>query len=172
MKSAVACTAVLLAFAAGVAPAAPATPAAPPVQLITAAQRREQLGAQRGKVIVLNLWATWCMPCLKEIPVLLQVTRQLEPRGVALIGVSMDEPQALQSQVEPFRLKFFPGFRTWLRAEPDMDSFASVLDPAWNEILPTTYIIGRDGKLRTKIQGARSEAQFRAVIEAALRARD
>jgi peroxiredoxin len=110
------------------------------------------------------------MPCLKEIPVLLQVTQQLAPRGVALIGVAMDEPQSLQAQVEPFRLKFFPTFTTWLREESDMDSIASVVDAAWNEILPTTYIIGRNGKLRTKIQGVRSAEQFRASIEAALQA--
>lgn len=145
-------------------------PAAAPARLINAAQLRDQLNAQRGKVVVLNLWATWCMPCLKEIPVLLQVTQQLASRGVVLIGVSMDEPQALAAQVEPFRLKFFPEFTTWLREEPDMDSIASVVDSAWNEILPTTYIIGRNGKLRTKIQGARSADQFRSTIEAALQA--
>lgn len=155
--------------AAPVSAAAAAPPAAAATQLISADQLREQINANRGKVIVLNFWATWCLPCLHEIPVLLQVTQQLAPRGVVLIGVAMDEPQAL-AQVEPFRKKHFPGFATGLRADADMDKLASVVDPTWNEILPTTYILGRNGKLRTKIQGARSAAQFRATIEAALRA--
>lgn len=158
------------ALAAAPTAAAPSAPAAPATRLMSAQQLREQLGANRGKVVVLNFWATWCLPCLHEIPALLQVTQQLAPRGVALLGVAMDEPQSL-AQVEPFRLQHFPQFNTWLRADADMDALASVVDPAWNEILPTTYIIGRNGKLRTKIQGARSAAQFRETIEAALQAR-
>lgn len=174
------CAAVALLLAETMAPASAATsqaqrtpataavvPAAP-VQLLSAVQLRALLAAQRGKVVVLNLWATWCLPCLREIPVLLQLTGDLAPRGVTLIGVAMDEPQALHSQVEPFHRKYFPAYRTWLRNESDMDNIASVVDPAWNEILPTTYVIGRDGALRTKIQGARTAAQFRASFEAAL----
>jgi thiol-disulfide isomerase/thioredoxin len=143
--------------------------AAPAARLLNAQALRDLLGAQRGKVVILNLWATWCAPCLREIPVLINVTKNVAARGVVLVGVAMDEPQSLNTLVEPFRARFFPQFDTWLRDEPDMDRIASVVDQTWNEILPTTYIIGRNGKLSTKIQGARSEAQFRDAIEAALR---
>jgi thiol-disulfide isomerase/thioredoxin len=145
------------------------TAAAPAARLLNAQALRDLLGAQRGKVVILNLWATWCAPCLREIPVLISIANGMAARGVVLVGVAMDEPQSLNTLVEPFRARFFPQFTTWLRDEPDMDSIASVVDQTWNEILPTTYIIARDGKLLTKIQGARSEAQFRAAIEAALR---
>ena len=146
-------------------PAPAAGDAAPPTELIDAAGLRKLLAAQQGRIVVLNLWATWCVPCLREIPDLLTLAREGAPRGVVLLGLSMDEPSALAGQVEPFRRKNFPAFHTWLRATADMDPLVSVVDPAWNEILPTTYLIGRDGKVAKKIQGKRTLEQFRELIK-------
>jgi glutathione peroxidase-family protein len=87
---------------------------------------------------------------------------------MVLLGVAMDEAATLQSTVEPFRLKFFPQFRTWVRGEPDMDTLVSVVDPAWNEILPTSYLIDRNGKVIKKIQGKKTREEFRALVDAAL----
>jgi len=48
--------------------------------------------AHRGQVVVLNYWASWCAPCRKEMPLLASIQREYGPRGVQLIGVSIDEP--------------------------------------------------------------------------------
>jgi len=167
--------AVVLAFGAAGSPAAtPAAPAttaataspaaAPAAQLVNPAGLGKLLAERRGKVVVLNLWATWCVPCLREIPDLVALEQEFAARGVTLVGLGMDDPGALTEQVEPFRRKNFPAFRTWVRSEPDMDALVSVVDPAWNEILPTTYLIGRDGKVAKKIQGKRTLEQFRELI--------
>jgi thiol-disulfide isomerase/thioredoxin len=142
----------------------PASVAAPAAQLINPAGLGKLLAERRGKVVVLNLWATWCVPCLREIPDLVALEKEFAARGVTLVGLGMDDPGALAEQVEPFRRKNFPAFRTWVRSEPDMDALVSVVDPAWNEILPTTYLIGRDGKVAKKIQGKRTLEQFRELI--------
>lgn len=134
------------------------------IRLLTAPQLRQLLAAERGKLVLLNLWATWCVPCLKEIPDLVTLEREFGPRGLVVIGVAMDEPSELESMVRPFHAKHFPGFRSYLRGEPDMDSLASAVDPAWNEMLPTTYLIGRDGKVLGRIQGKRTLEQFRALV--------
>ena len=141
---------------------------APPTAPLAAKGFRELLATQRGKVVLLNLWGTWCVPCLREIPDLVAVENEFSARGLVLLGVAMDEANTLQSTVEPFRLKYFPRFRTWVRNEPDMDTLVSVVDPAWNEILPTSYLIGRDGKVLKKIQGKKTREEFRALVEAAL----
>lgn len=143
---------------------APGPSAAP----LSARGLKDLLTAQRGKVVLLNLWGTWCVPCLREIPDLVALESELAPRGMVLLGVAMDESNTIQSTVEPFRLKYFPRFRTWVRSDPDMDTLVSVVDPAWNEILPTSYVIGRDGKVVKKIQGKKSREEFRALLEAAL----
>ena len=155
---------VLIAIASPALPAA----AASPTELVTPAELRVVLDREQGHIVVLNLWGTWCTPCLKEIPDLVALEQEFADAGVVLIGLGMDEPDTLGGMVEPFRQKHFPGFRTYLRDAPDMDSVVSVVDPAWNELLPTTYLIGRDGKVVKRIQGKRSREQFRAEIGALL----
>jgi thiol-disulfide isomerase/thioredoxin len=140
-------------------------PAAIPT--VSADSLRKLLGAQRGKVVVLNLWATWCAPCLREIPDLVRLEQELAPRGVVLVGVSMDEPDDGE-RVAAFHVKYFPAFHTWLRTERELDAIASVVDPAWNEVLPTTYILARDGRVVRRVQGAKTHDEFRALIETAL----
>lgn len=142
-----------------------ATAADAPLTPVRAGELRQRLEAERGHVVILNLWGTWCVPCLREIPDLMEVERRLAVRGVRLIGLGMDEASQRDSLVLPFLRKHFPSFPSYLRNEPDMDTLVSVVDPAWNEILPTTYLIGRDGKVVRKIQGRRSIDEFVALIE-------
>jgi thiol-disulfide isomerase/thioredoxin len=143
--------------------AQPAARAGAPVALMSAADLKQALAAERGKVVVLNLWATWCTSCLKEIPDLMQLERELKGKGMTLLAVGMDDPTEL-SRITAFRDKFFPAFSTSLRSEAEMDTVVSVVDPAWNELLPTTYLIGRDGKVVKRIQGKKSLEEFRAEV--------
>jgi thiol-disulfide isomerase/thioredoxin len=161
---ALACWVGPAATAAATPSAASTVAAAPAARLVDPQQLGQVLAGERGKIVILNLWGTWCAPCLREIPELVRLQRDLAARGVVLIGVAMDEPGELASLVEPFRLKYFPAFQTYVRNAPDMDSVVSVVDPAWNEILPTTYLIGRDGKVARKIQGVRTYEQFRGDV--------
>jgi thiol-disulfide isomerase/thioredoxin len=139
------------------------------VDYLSAQALRARLAEERGQVVVLNLWATWCVSCLREIPDLLAIERELGAQGVSVIGIAMDEPQDLDALVRPFHAKHFPEFRTYLRSESDMDAVASVVDSAWNEVLPTTYIIGRQGGVIERVQGRRTLEQFRELAKRALR---
>ena len=134
------------------------------IQPIDARQLGEVLRAEKGQVVLVNFWATWCRPCLKEIPELTELAHDLEDRGFTLVPVSLDDPGDLQTMVIPFLNKWFPEFRTYTRLEPHMDSMVSVVDPAWNEILPTSYLLDRDGNLVATIQGGQSGGDFAAVI--------
>jgi thiol-disulfide isomerase/thioredoxin len=138
---------------------------APPPATIDAAGLERELAAMRGRVVIVNLWASWCSPCLKEIPMLMRLAADLEERGVQLVGVAMDEPGEGSDAARSLREKHFPGFRTWLRGETPMDALIEPLDPAWNEILPTTYLIGRDGRVARRVQGVLSYEEFRALLE-------
>jgi thiol-disulfide isomerase/thioredoxin len=135
---------------------------------ISATEFRAILDKERGKVIVLNLWATWCVPCLREVPDLITVANELQGAGVTLIGVAVDDPSPGAAQVESFRKKYFPSFRTFARQGSEIDELASVVDPAWNEVVPTTYIIDRQGKVSKRIQGKRSAEEFRTLIKKSL----
>ena len=134
------------------------------IQPIDARQLDAALGAEKGQVVLVNFWATWCRPCLKEIPELTELANDLADRGFTLVSVSLDDPGDLQTMVIPFLNTWFPDLHTYTRLEPQMDTMVSVVDPAWNEILPTSYVLDRDGNLVATIQGGKSGEEFAAVI--------
>ncbi len=112
---------------------------------ITDADRTVSLKGLRGKVVVLNFWATWCPPCVEEMPSLVRMQRELKDRGVTVLAVSLDD-DARQ-------------YRTFL--EKNHVDLLTVRDPRQqsNELygtfkFPETYIIDRQGVLRRKFIGA------------------
>lgn len=163
-------------FACGVASARGGEPAAAPSRADTSmpatvtpvgvAAFRTSLEAARGHVVILNLWASWCAPCLKEIPVLLDVERRFASCGVRLVGLATDDPSELDGPVRAMHAKFFPTFRSFARTEREPDAYASVVDPAWNELMPTTYVLDARGTVRTRLQGAKTAEEFARAVGA------
>ena len=121
-----------------------------------------ELASRRDKVVLLNLWATWCGPCRYEIPELQRMHDQYGKRGFEVVGVSVDE-----SGIEAVR-----EFVT----EQKM-TYPIVLDPQGKladlmaaSVLPTTVLIGRDGKIVWKKVGAilEGDQELQSAIEKAL----
>ncbi len=131
---------------------------------VAAPELRAALDEQQNRVVLLNFWATWCGPCLKEIPVLMELENELAAQGFRLVAVSLDEAAAAETQVRPFIEKWFPEFTTYLSLEADMDDMVSVVDRGWNEVLPTSYLIRRDGSVAKRIQGSYTKEEFAAAI--------
>jgi thiol-disulfide isomerase/thioredoxin len=141
--------------------------AAAPVESIGPPQLQAILAKERGNIVVLNVWATWCAPCLVEIPDLMRVEDKLADLKVKLIGIAVDDPGRSVAQIETLRKRHFPEFFTYARGETDSFELVGVVDPAWNEVVPTTYVLGRDGKVITRIQGKKSAEEFEAEIRKA-----
>lgn len=134
------------------------------IRSISAIEFDALLDDARGEVILVNLWATWCAPCLREIPELLRLSAKYRDSGFRLIAVAMDDPRDLETHVVPFRDQRFPGWDTFQRSEIEMDTFVSVIDPAWNEVLPSSYLINRTGKVVKKLFGGKSYEAFETAL--------
>jgi thiol-disulfide isomerase/thioredoxin len=134
------------------------------ITYITAPELEQLLKAQRGKVILVNFWATWCAPCLKEIPALMELADEYPDHGFELVAVALDDPDMGDAQIRNFMDRFFPGFTTYARLDYEMSTPVAVIDPVWNEILPTSYALNRDGRVAAKIQGGKSKDEFAAAI--------
>lgn len=97
-----------------------------------------------GKVLVVNFWATWCPPCIEEMPSLEAMARQLGPKGVVVLGVSVDKNDASYK-------KFLAQARVTF--ETSRDPEANISADYGTFKYPETYIIDKEGKVRQKIIG-------------------
>ncbi len=93
----------------------------------------------------------------------MRLENELQAKGVVLVALGMDDPNDF-ARVDAFRMQHFPEFSSYLRDSPDMDSLVSILDPYWNELLPTTYLLDPDGNVIRRIQGKQSYEDFYARV--------
>ena len=104
------------------------------------------LADQKGKVVLLNIWATWCHPCRDEIPELRAVYSRYKARGLELVGVSVDADGA-DDNVRQFMKEFEMTYPVWL--DPDERISAQFLTIG----VPTTFLIDKQGILRWRKTG-------------------
>src|SRR5438132_9424834 len=130
-------------------------PAAPDVQFTKLDGTALRLNELRGRVILLNFWATWCVPCRNEIPSLSGIQKDFDARGLSVIGVSYDDTADL---VKDFQKDIPQSYQIVLGGR----EVGSQL-PA--SPLPTTYIIDRQGRIRDKMIGERTRSAFESVIK-------
>ncbi|MGB7924248.1 MAG: cytochrome c biogenesis protein CcdA [Pyrinomonadaceae bacterium] len=129
---------------------------APDFELKTVDGKPFRLSDLRGRVVLLNFWATWCIPCREEIPELNAMQRDLEASGLTIIGASWDDTQDL---IEEFQQEIKQDYVVLLDGETVQQKFGGI--PS----LPTTYIIDREGRIREKIIGGRDREGFEAAVK-------
>ncbi len=105
-----------------------------------------RLGAYAGKVVLLDVWATWCDPCRDALPAYDELYRSLAPRGLEVVAVSIDERDG---DVKRFLAEHPVGY-TVLR-----DPTASIAEAMNVRIMPTSFVVGRDGSVRARHDGFR-----------------
>ena len=129
---------------------------APDVEFQTLDGKPFRLKELQGQVVLLNFWATWCIPCREEIPALNSLQHELEARGLRIVGASLDDDAAGVSAYQKDVAKF--DYQVLLGASDLKVKFEQ-------SVLPTTYLIDRQGRIRQKIIGARDRAGWEAAIK-------
>ena len=153
----IAAPAIALALAlTSAAPARAAMPAQPTLHVTTLDGKTFDLAAQRGNWVIVNFWATWCVPCIKEMPDISHFVAT--HKNVRAIGLAYEDS-------EPADIKAF------LAKHPVIYPIAQVtLDKPLKDFdeprgLPTTYLISPDGKVAKPIVGPVTEASLKALID-------
>jgi thiol-disulfide isomerase/thioredoxin len=109
--------------------------------------KRARLRDYQGKIIVLNFWATWCIPCSEEMPMLVETEKKYDGRGVVFIGASLDDDKT-KSQVPVFLQKYQVTFPIWAGASGD-DLERLQMGPA----VPATAFLDQEGHIVARIEG-------------------
>ena len=118
---------------------------AAPDFVVQDAERKVTLSEFKGKVVVLNFWASWCPPCVAETPSLVKMQNQLKDKGIIVVAISADEDD---SAYHRFITKYGMNFVTV------RDPTAKIQHLYGTIQIPETYIIDRDGVLRRKFANA------------------
>jgi len=127
------------------------------------------LAAFRGRVVLLNLWATWCVPCREEFPDLVRLEAAYRGKGLAVIGVSTDLGKD-RSAAEKFLAENKPGFANYhKKSGGDDQEFIDAVDSRWGGELPYSVLYGRDGRKARVFSGKQSYAGFEREISTLLR---
>lgn len=148
----------ILALLAGLALTFTQKPSAPSISLNTLEGKQIALESLRGKVVLINFWATSCPGCVKEMPQLAETYRKYHDRGLEVIAVAMayDPPEYVRNYTRQRALPFTVA----------LDSEGSAAQ-AFNQVklTPTTFIIGKDGRMLQQTLGELDFVKLHALLE-------
>jgi peroxiredoxin len=130
---------------------------APEFELKDADGKTVRLSDYKGKVVLLDFWATWCGPCKIEIPWFIEFERQYKDKGFSVIGVAMDEEG--WTVVKPFISELAINYRILQGTDSTAQLYGGV------DALPTTFLIDRDGKIAATHVGLAGKDDFEDGIK-------
>ncbi|AWO00448.1 redoxin [Chitinophaga alhagiae] len=136
------------------------------------AQQVRRIGADELKnvlhhpdsALVINLWATWCAPCIKELPWFEQLAQQMKNKPVKFIFLSLDMEDAYPQQINRFITQNkIRSTVLWLD-EPNANKYASLVDPRWQGSIPATIFLSKKKNYRRFVAGEITQEELRKQV--------
>ncbi|PJJ60596.1 TlpA family protein disulfide reductase [Hymenobacter chitinivorans] len=134
------------------------------VTVIKFADLQRRLSRQNDTTYVVNFWATWCAPCVKELPLFEQLSTTQAGKKVKVLLVSLDYASQLDKKVKPFVLKRGLKSEVVLLNEPDPNSYLEKVDPKWSGAIPFTLIWNGKKNRRATFEKEFTPAELTAEI--------
>jgi thiol-disulfide isomerase/thioredoxin len=123
----------------------------------------ELLSNQGDKLRLINIWATWCGPCVIEFPELVNMQRMYGQRNFEVVSVSLDRP-ALRPKVVEFLVAKQAAFPNYLYSPPDRETFFELIDPDWQGNIPYTMVVAPGGEVLYRHDGIIDPLEVKKVI--------
>jgi len=125
----------------------------------------ELMAANKGKVVLINFWATWCKPCVHEFPDLVKLYNNYRDEGFVILFISVDVPDDLDSKVIPFLKNQNVDFTSYYNNFDKPEELINYVDKDWQGAIPSTYIYDKDGNLTKHILGSTGYSEFEKEIQ-------
>jgi thiol-disulfide isomerase/thioredoxin len=135
----------------------------PSLPMITGKGIQTLITKNKGKVVLLNFWATWCPPCAEEFPALVKAYTAYKPKGLEVIAISLNDFSETR-EVMTFIRSHHPSFPLYIAGTVE-ETFYHSIDKRWSSGLPLTMIYDKSGKLRYFHDGALTYTQFEQDIQ-------
>lgn len=160
------------AFAAepGVAPPPPSTPpAAAKEKAVTLADLdaiKQTMQKSRGRTLVVHFWATWCLPCLKELPIVNRFAQEMRGQGIDVLSLSLDDPKAT-ARVAKVLGETAPALTRAIAKVDDPDAFIAQFDRKWEGAIPALFVFDAQGRVRGRHIGEATRPDLDALVREA-----
>ena len=149
---------LLICMLAALATMAPAE-STPKLSLKNLSGETQKLSALRGKIVVLNFWATWCEPCQDELPRLSKLSQAYAGKNVQFVAVSIDEPKN-RDKIEPLLHRLNVDLDVWTGADLDtLEKFGL------GNVVPATMVIDERGQIVTRVMGEARDEDVRTPLD-------
>lgn len=123
--------------------------------------------AGRGSYLVVNLWATWCPPCVTEMPALAKFYGAEVGQEVTFLSFSADETEKIDELVRPFVNSYEIPFPIWVMETADANALNTAFELGWDGLFPTTFLFNPDGTLAHRWEGQVTYEALSKALEAA-----
>ncbi len=125
--------------------------------------------ANKGKVVLFNLWATWCKPCVEEFPDLMKIKKKYESSDFVLVFITLDFGDALKNNTREFLKKNGVDFVTYYNGFEKDDELINYMNKDWDGGIPGTFIFGKTGALKKTFIGKKEFDDFDAAVKKLLK---
>lgn len=119
---------------------------------------------RKGKLLLLNIWATWCIPCRKEIPDLIRLSNNYK-NSIDVVGISIDYPEDLTQKIIPFLKKYNVTYANYISAIRKDEDLINFLNKNWSGALPASFVYNPEGTLLHFIEGKKDYDFFEQLIK-------
>ena len=123
----------------------------------------KMVASHKGKIVLVDFWATWCVPCRAEMPQLVKLSERLKTRGLDFVTVSADEPDKEPAAFQVLQQNAVAG-PFYIKKASDDDKFYNLVDPKWSGEMPAMFIYDRTGKRVRSFLGETPVKDIEAAI--------
>jgi thiol-disulfide isomerase/thioredoxin len=132
----------------------------------------ERLKVERsGRALLVNVWATWCAPCVEEFPDLVRLHEAYADRGLDVVVLSIDFDDEVESKVKPFLRKMKATMPAYINAFDKPEELMNALDEGWSGAVPATFVFDTKGRLSQSVIGKQSLEEFTQLVRPLLHER-
>lgn len=135
------------------------------IHVINTDSLKNIISENKGEVIFINIWATWCEPCVKEFPDVVRIFNEYKNKDVKFLSLSVDSESDIDSLVIPFLKKQNAKFPVYIVDEKSSESVINFLNPDWSGAIPVSIIYDKKGEQRKFLSGLQHYLELKNYVD-------